>query len=68
MCRLENKFIAPLWRTARTRGANEPLRAFHDYFAAVSSTMGAAPADFWIDSMAFTADAFAVYISLVAMI
>jgi hypothetical protein len=50
------------------RGAVDPPRAVHGYFAAVSSTMGAAPADFWIDWIAFTADAFAEYISLVAMI
>ena len=43
-----------------------PPRVVHRYLAAVSSTIAAEPADFWIDAMAFTTEAFAAYISLVA--
>jgi len=68
MCRLENKVIAPLLPRARCRGAVDAPRSVHDYYAAVSSSIGAEPADRWIDAMAPSAEAFAAYISLVARI
>jgi len=68
MCRLENKVIAPLSPRVRRRGAVDPRRVVHHYLAAVSSAIGAEPADLWIDSMALIAEAFVAYISLVARI
>jgi hypothetical protein len=66
MCRLENKVMAPLLPRVWRRGGEEPPPAVRPNLAAVSSTTGAAAADLWIDSIAFTAEAFAAYISLVA--